>query len=118
MKGSSNRFKAIAVSSGIAFWFFIITSASGFFKIEYLVFFVIVVFSLTQIFAKKISHFLDVFGIFNTKIFLGLLYVFVISLYGIFFRILRIDLLRLKKHDGTYWLKMKSGDGEQIFKQY
>jgi len=118
MRGSSERFKAFAVSAGMTLWFFIITSALGFFKIEYFVLFVIVIFSLTQILAKKISYFLEVFGIFNTKIFLSLLFIFVISLYGIFFKILRIDLLRLKKQEDTYWLEMKSNEGEHIFKQY
>lgn len=118
MRGSSERFKAFAVSSGTTFWFFIITSALGFFYIEYFVLFVIIIFSTTQILANRISNVLNIFGIINTKIFLGLLFVFVISLYGIFFKVLRIDLLRLKKQDTSYWLEMEPRKNEHIFKQY
>ena len=77
-----------------------------------------VVLSVTQIFAKKISKVLDIFAIINTKIFLGILFVIVISIYGILFRLLRIDLLRLKKQDGTYWLDMDQTKPHRIRKQY
>lgn len=118
MKGSSDRFKALAVSSGITFWFFIITSTTGFFKIEYFVMFVIAIFSITQILSKRITKGLDVIGVMNTKVFLGILFVFLISIYGIFFRLLRIDLLRLKKQQDSYWLEMEQNIDERIFKQY
>ena len=35
---------------------------------------------------------------------MGILFIFVISLYGIFFKVLHIDLLRLKKQSTSYWL--------------
>ena len=76
----------------------------GIFSIEILIIFVAIVLSITQIFTKKLSKGLDIFAIINTKIFLGILFCIVISIYGILFRLLRIDLLRLKKQDGTYWL--------------
>jgi hypothetical protein len=73
---------------------------------------------VTQIFAHKLSNVLDIFARFNTKFFLGILFIFVISLYGILFRILRIDLLRLKTHEQSYWLKLEHLEGYRIYKQY
>jgi hypothetical protein len=65
-----------------------------------------------------LSAALDIFAIINTKVFLGVLFVFFISLYGIFFKILGIDLLRLKKQKNTYWLDMEQLKESRIFKQY
>ena len=118
MKTSSDRFKSIAVTAGLSFWFFIITSSIGIFSIEILIIFVAIVISVTQIFAKKISKGLDIFAIINTKIFLGILFSTVISIYGILFRLLQIDLLRLKKQDGTYWLDVEQTKPYRIRKQY
>jgi len=70
---------------------------------------------ITQIFTKKISKVLDVFAIINTKIFLGILFVFVIAIYGILFRFLRIDLLRLKKNKNSYWLEIESNNVRKMF---
>lgn len=66
----------------------------------------------------KLAKVLDVFAIFNTKIFLGLLFIFVISLYGILFKVLRIDLLRTKKQEKSYWLEIEQLKESRIFKQY
>ena len=118
MKASSPRFKSLAVTAGLSFWFFIITSSTGIFSIEILIIFVVVVLSVTQIFAKKISKGLDIFAIINTKIFLGILFGTIISIYGILFRLLRIDLLRLKKQDDTYWLDVEQTKPHRIRKQY
>ena len=118
MELSSPRFKALAVTAGFTFWFFIITSATGVFSFELLGIFVAVTIGITQIFSVKLSKGLDIFAIINTKIFLGILFVFVISIYGIIFRILRIDLLRLKKQDKTYWLEMEDAKLKKIWKQY
>ena len=118
MELSSPRFKSLAITAGLSFWFFIITSAVGYFSLEVLAIFVIVVLAVTQIFSSKISRSLDIFAIINTKIFLGILFVFVIAIYGIVFRILRIDLLRLKKQDKTYWLEMEDTKLNKIWKQY
>jgi len=85
---------------------------------EILIIFVAIVLSVTQIFAKKISKGLDIFAIINTKIFLGILFCTVISFYGIMFKFLRIDLLRLKKQDGTYWLNVEQTEPHRIRKQY
>ena len=71
-----------------------------------------------QFLALKVSGALNVFAIYNTKFFLGILFVFVISLYGIFFRILRIDLLRTKKQNETYWLQMEKVSSSRILKEY
>ena len=115
MNATSSRFKSLAVTAGLSFWFFIITSSTGLFSIEYLVLFAGSILIITQIFAKKISKGLDIFAIINTKIFLGILFVFVISIYGIIFRFLRIDLLRLKKKTDSYWLEIESNDvGKQF----
>ena len=118
MQTSSPRFKSLAVTAGLSFWFFIITSSTGIFSIEILIIFVAIVLSVTQIFTKKISKGLDIFAIINTKIFLGILFSTVISIYGILFKLLRIDLLRLKKQDGTYWLDVEQTKPHRIRKQY
>jgi len=118
MNASSPRFKSLAVTAGLSFWFFIITTSTGIFSIEILIIFVAIVLSVTQIFTKKLSKGLDIFAIINTKIFLGILFGTVISIYGILFRLLRIDLLRLKKQDGTYWLDVEQTKPHRIRKQY
>ena len=115
MQTSSPRFKSLAVTAGLSFWFFIFTNAASVFTIEYFVVFVGVLLTITLIFAKKISKFLDIFAIINTKIFLGILFVFVIAIYVIFFRFLRIDLLRLKKQDNSYWLEIEPNDVRKMF---
>ncbi|MSV26810.1 MAG: hypothetical protein EXS75_04290 [Nitrosarchaeum sp.] len=117
MELSSPRFKAIAVTAGLSFWFFIITSAINNFSFELLVVFVASLLIITQILSSKISKGLDVFAIINTKIFLGVLFVFVIAIYGILFKFLRIDLLRLKNKKDTYWLEIEE-TGHRIRKQY
>ena len=118
MELSSPRFKALAVSGGFSLWFFIITSALSIFSIEIFVIFVVSIFVLMQILAAKLSIALDYFAIFNTKVFLGLLFVTLISTYGVFFKILRIDLLRLKKQKNSYWLTMENLKEPRILKQY
>jgi hypothetical protein len=118
MQTSSPRFKSLAVTAGLSFWFFIITSSTGIFSIENLIIFVIIVLSVTQIFTKKISKGLDIFALINTKIFLGILFCIVISIYGILFKLLRIDLLRLKKQNKTYWLDIEQTKPHRIRKQY
>ena len=67
---------------------------------------------------QKISKGLDVFAIINTKIFLGILFIFIISIYGILFRLLKIDLLRLKKQKNSYWLDVEQTKLDRIRKQY
>ena len=118
MKHSSSRLKGLAVTAGFSFWFFIISSITGLFSFEALVIFAGVTLIITQIFAVKLSKGLDIFAIINTKIFLGILFIFVISLYGIFFRILRIDLLRLKKQKTSYWLESDKKNQSTVVKQY
>jgi hypothetical protein len=118
MQTSSPRFKSLAVSAGLSFWFFIITTSTGVFSIEILIVFLAIVLSVTQIFTKKISKGLDAFAIINTKIFLGILFGTVISLYGILFRLLKIDLLRLKKQNNSYWLDVEETKSHRIRKQY
>ena len=118
MELSSPRFKALAVSAGFTFWFFIITSIFGVFALEYFFIFIAIMFPLMQFLSKKVSGALDIFAIYNTKFFLGILFVFVISLYGIFFRVLRIDLLRTKKQNSSYWLEMEQLKPSRILKEY
>ena len=118
MELSSPKFKSLAVTAGFSFWFFIISTAIGVFSLEAFAVFVVIVLVLTQIFSIKLSRALDVFAIINTKIFLGILFVFVVSLYGIFFRLLGIDLLREKKEQKTYWLKTEQIKADNILKQY
>ena len=118
MELSSLRFKALAVSAGLSFWFFILTSIFGVFTLEYLAIFIVIVFPLMQFLSIKVSGALDIFAIFNTKFFLGILFILVISIYGIVFRVLRIDLLRKKRQNKSYWLKMEQLKESRIFKQY
>ena len=118
MDFSSPRIKALAVTAGISFWFFIISSAADLFTIEIMLFVIAGIGIITQIFASKISKVLDVFAIVNTKIFLGLLFIFVISLYGIIFKILKIDILRLERKNNTYWLETEESDSKGVVKQY
>ena len=118
MELSSPRYKGLAVTAGFSLWFFIISSAIGLFSIEAFAIFVVITIAITQIFAIKLSKGLDIFAIVNTKVFLGILFVFVISLYGIFFKVLRIDLLRLKKQSSSYWLDIDEIKQSTIFKQY
>ena len=49
---------------------------------------------------------------------LGISCFFVISLYGILFKVLRIDLLRTKKQEKSYWLEIEQLKESRIFKQY
>ena len=118
MRTSASRFKALAVTAGFSFWFFIITSAFGIFSIEVFLIFIIILAAVTQIFAVKLSKGLDIFATINTKIFVGMLFVFVISIYGILFRFLRIDLLRLKKQNSTYWLEIDKVKQSTVRKQF
>ena len=118
MELSSPRFKAMAVTAGFSLWFFIISSATGLFSFEAFAIFVAITISITQIFALKLSKALDIFALINTMIFLGILFVFVVSLYGIFFKVLHIDLLRLKKQGTSYWLDTDKIKQSTIFKQY
>ena len=118
MELSSSRFKAIAVSAGFTLWFFIITSILGVFSMLHLVIFIAIVFPLMQFLSIKVSGALDFFAIYNTKFFLGILFVFVISLYGLIFRMLRIDLLRNKKQNGSYWLEMQDLKQSTDLKEY
>jgi len=118
MELTSPRFKAMAVTAGFSLWFIITSSITGLFSIEAFVIFVAITIAITQIFVLKLSKVLDIFAIINTKIFLGILFVFVISFYGIFFKVLRIDLLRLKKQSSSYWLDTDKIKQSTIFKQY
>ena len=118
MEHSTSRFKALAVSAGFSFWFFIITSVTGIFSIELMLSFILVIVIVSQIFAIKLSKALDVFAIINTKIFLGILFIFVFSIYGVIFRLLKIDLLQFKTQKETYWLNTKDFKSRKILKQY
>ena len=118
MELSSPRFKGLAVTAGFSFWFIIITTGIGVFSFELFGIFLAIIITITQIFSVKLSKGLDIFAVINTKIFLGILFVFVISIYGIIFKILRIDVLRLKKQESSYWLnidKIKQSTSETQF---
>jgi hypothetical protein len=118
MENSSPRFKSLAVTAGFSFWFFLITTSLSLFSIEILIAFIVSTLIITQIFTNKISNGLDIFAIINTKVFLGILFVTVISVYGVLFRLLRIDLLRLKKQNNSYWLNVEETKSHRIRKQY
>ena len=46
------------------------------------------------------------------------LIIFLISIYGIIFKILKLDLLRLQKSDTTYWLEIEQLKPDRLKKQY
>ena len=118
MKLTSPRIKSLTVTAGLSFWFFIITLGLGIFSIEVFSIFVISLMTITQIFSSKISRMLNLFSIVNTKFFLGVLFIFVISIYGILFKLLRIDLLRLNKQNKTYWQSIEPYGHGRLRKQY
>lgn len=118
MEVSSPKFKALAVSFAMLIWFFIVTSILNIFSIESFIIFSISVFVVMQLLALKVSSVLDTFAIYNTRFFLTIMYLCIISVYGILFRLLRIDLLRLQKNGKSYWLEVKHIKESQIFKQY
>ena len=118
MELSSPRFKSLAVTAGFSFWFFIITTVVGIFSLEFFAGFVVILLIVTQILALKLSKGLDIFAVINTKIFLGILFVFVFTAYGIFFKVLQIDVLRLKRQKDTYWLDVEQLKSNRISKQY
>jgi len=118
MKLSSPRFKAITVSMGFTLWFFIITSILGVFKLEYFAIFIAVVFPLMQFLSIKVSSAVNTFAIYSTKFFIGIVFVFVISVYGLCFRVLRIDLLRTKRRKDSYWMDMEQLKPSRILKEY
>jgi len=77
----------------------------------------IIIFPIMQLLSAKVSNALDIFAIFNTKIFLGMFFVTVVSVYGILFKLLKIDLLRKGWKNDSYWLDMEKHH-DSIFKQY
>lgn len=74
------------------------------------------IFSVTQLFPNKVGKMLDIFAIYVTRFLLGILFISVVAPSGIIFKLLRIDLLRLKKQTQTYWLKNEEDSGD--LKQY
>ena len=63
MELSSPRYKALAVSAGFTFWFFILTSIFSIFTIEYLVIFVVIVFPLLQLLGCDIKRRFSIGGL-------------------------------------------------------
>ena len=118
MELSSPRFKSLAVTAGFSFWFFIITTVVGIFSLELFAGFVVILLIVTQIFALNLTKGLDIFAVINPKLFLGILFVFVFTAYGIFFKVLQIDVLRLKRQKDTYWLDVEQLKSNRISKQY
>ena len=94
-----------------------IISSIGIFTFELLIIFVASLLATTQIFALKLSKVLDIIAIINTRIILGLLFICVISVYGILLRFIQVDLLRLRKQKESYWLEMDSASND-LRKQY
>ena len=105
------RLKSLAVTAGLSFWFYVITASVGAFEIWHLLAFAAAVLAVTQAFASRVSRGLDIVAIVNTAVFLGILFTTLISLYGLLFRALRVDLLRTRAGSdaGTYWLPIHEG---------
>ena len=118
MKVSSNSFKAVTVSAAISFWYFIISSIVGFFTFETFIIFVVSIFLVTQIIKSKITGFLDILTLFNTKLFLGIIFLTTFTLFGILLKLLRVDLLRKNKQEKSYWLHYDQSPKSTPLKQY
>lgn len=106
------RLKSLAVTAGLSFWFYVITSSAGVLEPWHLLAFASAVLVATQSFAPRVSRGLDVVAIANTAVFLGLLFATLISLYGLLFRALGVDLLRARggrRTGGTHWLSIHAG---------
>ena len=114
------RLKALTVTAGFSLWFFIITSATGTFAWEIFAIFVAALLVATQVLAQKLAKALEAFAAINTKVFLGIIFVFVLSTYGLCCRLLRVDLLRLKQNPGqsTYWLPMEVRSKQENVRQF
>ena len=54
MERSSSRFKALAITAGFSFWFFIISNSLGLFYLEIFLVFITITITVTQIFAVKL----------------------------------------------------------------
>ena len=114
------RLKSLAVTAGLSFWFYLIASAAGVLEPWHLLAFTSAVLVATQAFASRVSRGLDIVAVANTAAFLGLLFATLISLYGLLFRALRVDLLRargVRGGSGTYWLPMHGGAHDTV-RQY
>lgn len=112
------RLKSLAVTAGLSFWFYVFTASAGVFDVWYLLAFAASVLAVTQAFASRVSRGLDIVAIVNTAVFLGILFSTLISLYGLLFRALRVDLLRTRGGGtGTYWLPLHEGAHDTV-RQY
>lgn len=116
------RLKSLAVTAGLSFWFYVFASAAGVLEPWHLLAFASAVLAATQAFASRVSRGLDIVAVANTAVFLGLLFATLISLYGLLFRALRVDLLRARgarggEGGGTYWLPLHGGAHDTV-RQY
>lgn len=111
------RLKSLAVTAGLSFWFYVFTASAGVFDAWYLLAFAGAVLAVTQAFASRVSRGLDIVAIVNTAVFLGILFATLISLYGLLFRALRVDLLRTRGDAGTHWLPLHGGAHDTV-RQY
>lgn len=114
--GTSPRLKSLALTAGLSFWFWILSSSAGMFEFAYLLAFVAAVLAVTQLLASRVVRALDALAVANTAVFLGLLFATLISLYGLLFRALRVDLLRTAERD-SYWLPLPAGFHDTV-RQY
>jgi len=119
LKASTPRFKAIILTIAFSFWFTILspTFNLGYWSIQSFVIFVIITFVITQILAFRLSKVLDIVAKYNTKIFLSLLYVGLFIPYGILFKALKIDMMRLNNKEKSFWLEIDTSKS-LILKQY
>ena len=114
--GTSPRLKSLALTAGLSSWFWILSSSAGVFAPEYLLAFAAAALATTQLLASRVERALDAVAVVNTAVFLGLLFATLISLYGLLFRALRVDLLRTARRD-SYWLPLPA-DIHDTVRQY
>ena len=109
MDGWPARAKAAAVASGASFWFAVLYWSAGQSDLWPVAAFAAAAFGLALPLARRISGALDAAAAVHSAVFLGAVFVALISLYGMYMRLLRIDLLG-RSEAGTYWRPREKHD--------
>ncbi len=109
MDGWPARAKAAAVASGASFWFAVLYYSAGQADFWPVAAFAAAAFGLALPLARRIQGALDAIAAANSALLLGAVFVTLVSLYGIYMRLLRIDLLG-RSEAGTYWVQREKPD--------
>lgn len=109
MKGSSDRAKAAALAAGASFWFALLYYSAGPAEPWGPAAFAAAAFGLAMPLAGRVSGALGAVAAANLALLLGAVFVTLVSLYGIYMRLLRIDLLGRAGAE-TYWVRRENHD--------